>query len=55
MSRHQPYGLFSLLELPYAPWQSIAMDFITELAASEGHDQLCVIIDRFTKMAHFLP
>ena len=31
------------------------MDFITELPVSEGCDQLWVIIDRFTKMAHFLP
>ena len=53
--RHQPYGLSSPLELPYAPWQSIAMDFITDLPTSEGCDQLWVIIDRFTKMAHFLP
>jgi len=54
-ARHQPYGLSSPLELPHAPWQSIAMDFITELPPSEGCDQLWVIIDRFTKMAHFLP
>jgi len=54
-SHHAPYGLSSPLELPYAPWQSIAMDFITELPLSEGCDQLWVIIDRFTKMAHFLP
>jgi len=54
-SCHQPYGLSSPLELPYAPWQSIAMDFITELPASEGCDQLWVVIDRFTKMAHFIP
>jgi len=54
-SRHQPYGLSSPLELPYAPWQSIAMDFITELPVSEGCDQLWVIIDRFTKMAYFIP
>jgi len=31
------------------------MDFITELPKSVGYDQLWVIIDRFTKMAHFLP
>ena len=43
------------MELPYAPWQSIAMDFITELPLSEGCDQLWVIVDRFTKMAHFIP
>jgi len=55
VSRHQPYGLSSPLELPFAPWQSLATDFITELPASEGHDQLWVIIDRFTKIAHFLP
>jgi len=54
-TRHQPYGLSSPLELPYTPWQSIAMDYITELLLSEGCDQLWVIIDRFTKMAHFLP
>jgi len=54
-ARHQPYGLSSPLELPYAPWQSIAMDFITELPRSEGCDQLWVVIDRFTKMAHFIP
>jgi len=54
-SRHQPYGLSSPLELPYAPWQSIALDFIMELPLSEGCDQLWVVIDRFTKMAHFIP
>jgi len=31
------------------------MDFITELPASEECDQLWVVIDRFTKMAHFIP
>jgi len=31
------------------------MDFITELPLSENCDQLWVVIDRFTKMAHFLP
>jgi len=54
-SRHRPYGLSSPLELPYAPWQSIAMDFITDLPLSNECDQLWVIIDRFTKIAHFVP
>ena len=52
---HQPYGLSSSLELLYTPWKSIAMDFITELRLSEGCDQFWVVIDQFTKMAHFLP
>jgi hypothetical protein len=52
---HKPYGLLSPLDLPYAPWTSIAIDFITDLPLSEDCDQLWVIIDRFTKMAHFIP
>jgi len=54
-SHHCPYRLTSPLELPYAPWHSIAMDFITELPLSEECDQLWVVIGRFTKMAHFIP
>jgi hypothetical protein len=54
-TRHKPYGLLSPLELPYVPWTSIAMDFITDLPLSEDCDQLWVIVDRFTKMAHFIP
>jgi len=38
--RHQPYWLSSPLKLPYAPWQSIAMDFITEIPTTEECDQL---------------
>jgi hypothetical protein len=53
--RHKSYGLLQPLELAYSPWKSRAMDFITDLPLSEGCDQLWVIIDRFTKMAHFIP
>ena len=52
---HKEYGLLTPLELPYAPWQSIAMDFITDLPLSNGCTELWVVIDRFTKMAHFIP
>jgi len=31
------------------------MDFITDLPHSEGCDQLWVVINRFSKMAHFIP
>jgi hypothetical protein len=54
-ARHLKYGLLQPLELPYAPWRSIAMDFITDLPESSGCDQLWVVVDRFTKMAHFIP
>jgi hypothetical protein len=39
-ARHRSYGLLQALELAYAPWQSIAMDFITDLPLSDGYDQL---------------
>ena len=31
------------------------MDFITELPESAGFTQIWVVVDRFTKMAHFIP
>jgi hypothetical protein len=52
---HKLYGLLLPLELPYTPWTSITIDFITDLPSSHDCDQLWVIIDRFMKMAHFIP
>ena len=37
------------------PWQSIFIDFITNLPVSKGLDAILTIVDRHTKMAHFLP
>ena len=34
--RHKQYGHLSPFKLPYAPWQLIAMDFITDLSLSKG-------------------
>jgi len=31
------------------------MDFITHLPKSEEHDTILVVIDRLTKMRHFIP
>jgi hypothetical protein len=53
--RHAPYGLLQSNEIPMKPWQSIAMDFITDLPGSEGNDSILVVIDRLTKMSHFIP
>jgi hypothetical protein len=35
--------------------QSISMDSIVKLPPSKGFDSILVIVDRFTKMAHFIP
>ena len=52
--RHTKYGLLQPLEVPYAAWTSISVDFITQLPESQGKMQIMVVVDRFTKMAHFI-
>jgi transposase InsO family protein len=51
--KHATFGLLRLLQLPEWPWDSISMDFIIGLPLVEGCNTLWVIVDRFTKMAHF--
>jgi len=53
--RHAPYGLLQSNEVPEKPWKLISMDFITDLPKSKGYDAILVVIDRLTKMSHFVP
>ena len=43
------------MPIPAGPWKSVSLDFIKELPLAGGYDAVLVTIDRFTKMAHFLP
>jgi hypothetical protein len=43
------------LEIPQGPWQSISYDLIVRLPDSNGYDSILNVVDRFTKMAHFIP
>ena len=52
--RHRPYGLLQPLPIPEHPWSSVSMDFITDLPSSRSYDSIFVVVDRFTKMAHFV-
>jgi hypothetical protein len=54
-TRHKKYGLLDPLDVPNRPWEEISMDFIVGLPVSEGHTKIWVIVDRFSKMAHFIP
>ena len=54
-SRHKKYGLLDPLEIPNRPWDDISMDFIVGLPESSGHTKIWVVVDRFSKMAHFIP
>jgi transposase InsO family protein len=56
-AEHQrPAGLLQPLKVPMWKWEEVGMDFITGLPKSNrGHDSIWVVIDRLTKVAHFIP
>jgi len=47
--RHVKYDLLQPLDVPYAAWTSISVDFITQLPESQGQTQSMVVVDRCTK------
>jgi hypothetical protein len=47
-------GLLQPLPVPTAPFTDISMDFITNLPKSEGKEVIFVVVDRFSKYAHFM-
>ena len=55
-AKHQrPAGLLYPLKIPEWKWEEIGMDFITGLPrTSKGYDSIWVIVDRLTKVAHFI-
>ena len=55
-AEHQkPAGELRPLEIPEWKWDCVTMDFVTGLPRfQEGHDVIWVIVDRLTKMAHFI-
>src|ERR1700760_92961 len=52
--RHAKYGLLKPLEVPKAAWTSISTNCITQLLESQGYTEILVVVDRFTKIAHFI-
>jgi hypothetical protein len=52
----RPAGLLQPLKVPEWKWEEIGMDFIVGLPRTrDGYDSIWVIVDRLTKVAHFIP
>jgi hypothetical protein len=54
MSKHAlPAGLLQPLPIPENKWESISMDFITDLPKVQCKDCIYVVVNRLTKFSHF--
>ena len=55
-SNRKPAGLLNPFPTPLIPWLIISLDFITHLPKTDdGYDCIMVVIDKFSKRAHFIP
>ena len=56
-AEHQvPSGLLQPIRIPEWKWDRITMDFVVGLPLTgRKHDSIWVVVDRLTKLAHFLP
>ena len=55
-SNRLPAGELQPLPVPEQRWSDVSMDFITHLPRTRsGHTSIYVVVDRLSKLAHFIP
>ena len=61
VNRKLPSGELMPIPVPHRPWSHITLDFITDLPPSSNlgeqqcYDSILVVVDKFTKMTHYIP
>ena len=51
----QPAGKLMPNSIPEKPWTHILADFITKLPLAQGYNLILVVVNKLTKMIHFIP
>jgi hypothetical protein len=55
VEHQRPAGLLKPMKIPEWKWEEVGMDFIVGLPRTQrGYDSIWVIVDRLTKVTHFL-
>jgi hypothetical protein len=50
-----PTGLLQLLEVPFAVWVDVVMDFIEGFPKVSGKSVILTVMNKFSKYTHFIP
>ena len=54
-NHQRPAGKLMPLEIPERKWDHVVLDFIVGLPVQGGFDTICTVVDKATKMCHFIP
>ena len=54
-SHQKPGGKIMPLDLPARKWDHVAIDFIVGMPRQDNYDAILTVVDKATKMCHFIP